>query len=394
MNKSQATVEGSATASVLRIALENLATLKLNAAAKAHLDCLPLVFEDNPEEYFEFISKYGTHFCASGDFGGLIKQVSSSKFPFCGKSSLEFTSGGYFKNYLEKYGVKVDNYSYSEEFLSQSTVERDFYGGDKNLILNSFNATVWNPMIAAKPWLLKCNLVPISRLIDQSDKQLSMDLAVQAYLNKIYLGEVVETLNGFLNDYPVNTFEIHSMTNQANKLQLNSVPQADSVTELSIRMAPGKFWENVSLCFHSDCADNGSPPCAKMNSFTSVYNDINNKPDRECSLSWSILSTTHHEEWFSSVEICFRYSDYRWSYSKKRRDCKPDPTVECVSVNRDMNDIIDRRYKWCLSWMLKVPPLSPPWMLRSKLCLRHKSNHNHCSSLANWNSASVVCIRQ
>ena len=280
LNKSQATVEGSATASVLRIALENLATLKLNAAAKAHLDCLPLVFEDNPEEYFEFISKYGTHFCASGDFGVLIKQVSSSKFPFNGKNSLESTSGGHFNYTLEKYGVKVDNYSFSEEFLSQSTVKKDFYGGDKNLILNSFNATIWNPTIAAKPWLLKCNLAPISHLIDQNDKKQSMDLAVQAYLNKIYLGEVVDTLNGFLNDYPVNTFEIHSMTNQANKLQLNSVPQADSVTEISTRMAPGKFWENVTLCFRSDCADNGSPLCAEMNSFTSVYIDINNETDR------------------------------------------------------------------------------------------------------------------
>ncbi|XP_063716357.1 uncharacterized protein LOC134843934 [Symsagittifera roscoffensis] len=226
-----------------------------------------------------------------------------------------------------------------------------------------------------------------------SGKQTSMDLAVQAYLNKAYLAEAVETLNGLLNDYPEDKSQITDLIAHANEMKSAAVPVHASVTELSSRVSPGNWWQNVRLCFRStDCANNGNPLCTEPNAFTSVYTDINNEVGRECSMSWGIMSPpTDHDEWFSSVEICFRYSDFdtqTWYY---QRDCKPNTTVECISVNRYMNDIIDRRYKWCLSWMLKVPSTSPPWMLRSKLCLRHKSQSSYCSSLADRKINGVLC---
>ena len=394
LNKSQTAAEVSASFSVLRVSLQNESILEMKPEVNAEVLDLPNRFEDSPEDYFDFISKHGTHFCSVGEFGGTVKQVSSTEVSFYRTNSVENAAEGKFNYTLNSLGVKVDNFTFGEDFVAQSSVITSYYGGNEFLLTTTGNAQLWYPTITPQPWLLNCKLVPISRIIKHNGKQTSMDLAVQAYLNKAYLAEAVETLNGLLNDYPEDKSQITDLIVQANDLKSTAVPVHASVTELSSRVSPGNWWQNVRLCFRStDCANNGNPLCAEPNAFTSVYTDINQFAVRECSMSWGIMSPPNdHDEWFSSVEICFRYSaalEYR--SPNYQRACEPDPTIECVSVNRYMNDIIDRKNRWCLSWMLKVPSTSPPWMLRSKLCLRHKSQFTFCSSLADRKINGVLC---
>ena len=69
--------------------------------------------------------------------------------------------------------------------------------------------------------------------MEHSGKQTSMDLAVQAYLNKAYLTEAVDTLNGLLNDYPEDKSQITDLFAQANERKSTAVSVHASVTELS-----------------------------------------------------------------------------------------------------------------------------------------------------------------
>ena len=90
---------------------------------------LPNHFDDIPEDYFDFISNHATHFFSVGDFGGKVKQVSSTEVSFYRTNSIENAAEGNFNYTLKSLGVEVDNFTFNEKFVAQSSVITSYYGG-------------------------------------------------------------------------------------------------------------------------------------------------------------------------------------------------------------------------------------------------------------------------
>lgn len=82
-----------------------------------------------------------------------------------------------------------------------------YFGGSANLPKDG-GIEKWQPTISKDPWLFAGELVPITCLITDPEKQLSMEKAILNYLRKAQLAEYERVIISAGQNFEVTTFTV------------------------------------------------------------------------------------------------------------------------------------------------------------------------------------------
>ena len=231
--------------------------LGLNHYGQIFVDNLPETFVDSPAPYYEFISIFGTHYFSKGKFGGYIRnyfETDSEYYLTHTEKDMNVQATGSFFNLLKADGgYDGSTFQVDEEFTKNTNSFVMYYGGDTNL-LQADGLPKWQPTVPENPWIFGGSLLPIWEMINVTAKQDSMKLAVQAHLDKAYLGEMSRLLQSALIRYEWgNTTMIKSLQAQVRKESQKEIPDHEAVTQLgdtvSFQLTPETWWREIQLCY-------------------------------------------------------------------------------------------------------------------------------------------------
>ncbi|CAL1538483.1 unnamed protein product [Lymnaea stagnalis] len=339
-------------------------------------------FEADPRAYNRFIHEFGSHYFSTANFGGYVKVVSetdSEYFYTKSDAQAKTNAKASFLKVISFHGGHVSgSTSVDKSFSSATTQSIRYYGGDTNLLTNN-GIQQWQPTVDKDPWLFSGELKPISDLISDETKRISMVKAVDNYVMKTYLDEVerlINTARGRSDDAVLGALQarITAMKNETILVKAKFDALSNDVeTELIV---PVWFTSNTNLCYQwrSDgesrqCGD-GEPNllCAKPNTMTPVYRD--NTDDRRggCRMQWGIQSMGF-PSWFRQVRVCYQW----YSEGGGSGQCGGGAAnLLCGGVNEfsaEYKDDTDRRRGGCkMSWMIEVPSSAPLWLRTAKMC--------------------------
>ena len=292
--------------------------LGLNDVGYYFVNQLPDSFMDDPQPYYDFISYFGTHYFAKGKFGGYIRnyfQTGSAYYLTHTESDLETQAQGSFFNLLKADGgYNGATFQVEEQFTSNTISSVIYYGGDTNL-LQTDGLPSWQPTVPGNPWIFGGNLLPIYRMVNDSKKQVQMELATQAHLDQAFLEEISSMLYSAMIRYQWgNTTVIASLLSQASLLSKPIIPDHEAVATLGsqvrYQLQPPTWWPESQFCYRyyadgdgGQCTGPRSPLCASPDHYTVYYRDDTDGRAGGCQMSWGIMAPPVIDPWFDNVQV-------------------------------------------------------------------------------------------
>ena len=409
---------------------------------KTVIQRLPNRFESEPKPYLDFIHQFGTHFISSAKFGGYIdlvfsisEKTSESTTKHKGKIGgeieaeaniplkdipLEKTSFfGIIIEFLKQYVAKDlelnangsrklsfggSSIKKMTESMSDLGLKLNYHGGQASLF-DLENIENWEKSVPANPWLFAASLVPIYKLVNDSQKKSSMEKAMNSYLSQPYIdqlwGKVRNASNKYLFAEEVGDLEL--LFTRANTLKTSPVKLLTELAKLDqdikFHLDLPEWWNETKFCYktepkiagqkgNKDCPDSG-PICAAVgrSEYTSFYYDKSKKdPKTHCQIQWSMVSPAYREKWFNQVQLCFSSTCTRRSEN-------------CAKINRytrlytDESALNTDKHGCGLRWKLRVHRSAkvPLWFKNTQLCVHLSGNFGHCKG---ENSQTTLCAVQ
>ena len=377
--------------------------LGLNNNAQKVLDMLPDSFNENPELYYFFITNFGTHYFAKAKFGGYLRDYYETNSNYYSKKTVTYLKAQAKASFLEKLSGKGK----AGYIGTVSTVEEEFTKNTFSLFMNYGGATnsleenglaEWQLTVQSNPWLFGGSLMPIHDLINDTTKRDSMKQAVDAHMDKAFLGELQSLLKSFEHKLDLKTLE-EKLDEQLQKV----IPDHDAVTQLGneiedVLITPPSWWLKVKFCVGADYLwASGSQAghktlCSAIGGNTAWWYDNSHNGFKEM-FRWKLTADTS-EKWFEKVEVCFKY---RPSPDADGAQCNNGMSLAeiCAPVNSytpHYYDATDKRPGGCLlSWQLRVPPGSPKWLLKTQLCFKWKECYGYKTGECGLGSNNTIC---
>ena len=259
--------------------------LGLNHYGQIFVDNLPENFTESPSDYYDFISVFGTHYFGKGKFGGYIRnyfETSSEYYLTHSEHDIQVQATGSFFNLLKADGgYDGSTFEVDEEFSKNTNSFVIYYGGDTNL-LQADGLPKWQPTVPENPWIFGGSLIPIYEMINVTKKQDSMKQAVQAHLDKAYLGELSRLLQSALIRYEWgNTTVIKSLQVQVNQELDKVIPDHEVVTQLgdavNFQLTPDSWWREIQFCYrYEEISTHGRDLKGKENSIINAWFKLRN----------------------------------------------------------------------------------------------------------------------
>jgi len=128
-------------------------------------------FEDDPEQYYEFIHMFGTHYFEVALLGGYLHQKTIIKnnyyYRMNGQKVETFAKLTFFETLNVSGGHNSGKSSIDEEYRSNTQQTLYYYGGLTNLFdqKDGNHLIKWADSVHKDPWLFGGQLVPIENLI-------------------------------------------------------------------------------------------------------------------------------------------------------------------------------------------------------------------------------------
>ncbi|KAK0060712.1 perivitellin-2 67 kDa subunit [Biomphalaria pfeifferi] len=359
--------------------------LGLDRFCKIFLDTqIKGTFQTNPNVYNRFINTFGTHYFSSANFGGYIRAVMETKsdyFYSSSESEAKYNAKASFLNIISANGGRLTSTANVDQAFSSSTTQTvRYYGGNTNLLTKS-GISEWQPTVQKDPWLFSGELKPLSDLITDDVKRISMEKAVENYVLKSYLEELERLLAHAKVKFKDN--ELESLQTRVNTMKILDVLVMNDVEILGRDIeaqivVPEWFLASTKLCYKwwpdGDPGQCGGVPnllCARPNTMTPFYRDDTDRKRKRrpggCRMQWGIHSTGY-PAWFNDVRVC-----YRWYPDENPGECGGGAArLLCAGINQfspEYRDDTDIRSGGCrMSWRIEVPSSAPVWMRAVKLC--------------------------
>ena len=373
--------------------------LGLSSAAKHIVDLLPEDFEASPEAYFSFIGYFGTHFLFKGEFGGYISiyyKTTSNYYSTSTVQNMKYQAKASFLGFLKaKAGYSGSVSAVDKKFTDHTSMDVIYRGGETSL-LQTEDIPYWESSVANNPWLFAGQIVPVYKMINDSKKQNSMMLAVQAHLDKAYLVELADLLERASIKYTfADITTLYTLIQTGIELQSTLIPDHEKVTEfgnsVSYHLDKPDWWNQTQVCFKprdgtasmTKCQESSAPFCAFTNQYTNVYYDYSYSNTLSCQMSWSVFAPAFADSWFLNAQICFR-SETTGDF----RQCgnSVQPFMSCAPFNSYTSEYLDATSSFTggcnLRWMMKVNEQEAPfWFKNVKFCLYNKFLHALCGGV-------------
>ncbi|XP_059154895.1 perivitellin-2 67 kDa subunit-like [Physella acuta] len=366
--------------------------LELDSNTQNFIDnMLTGTYESNQQAYDTFVKEYGTHYFATGNFGGYVRmifEVTQDYFSSRNEVDIETNAKASYANMISvSVGVSTSNAKIDESFKSGTKNTVKYYGGNTNYLNSQDGFSKWLPTVENDPWLFSGHLKPISDLIKNSTKKLSIIQAVERHLIRNYLDELQSLVNAAKKRS--DNFIINNFTNRINEIKSRKDADRSIVIAFSSDLSeymnvPLWFLSNTKMCLHwsavGDKNQCGGPNveqelCANVNKMTDWYHDETDKRSGGCKMQWAVFSSgTDAPHWLSKVQLC-----YQWDVIK---DHIPNcgfslDYVTCADLNKYTYEYVDdssNNKGGCqLRWMLQIPDGAPYWMRAMQLCFNWES---------------------
>ncbi|XP_059159798.1 perivitellin-2 67 kDa subunit-like [Physella acuta] len=323
----------------------------------------------------------------------MVFETNTAYFNSKSESEIEANAkASYMKMVSVSVGVSSSSGNVDESFTSNTKSSIKYYGGDLN-VLASGGLSKWQPTVEGDPWLFTGKLKPISDLIKDPAKRLSMERAVKKHLLQAYITEqetLINVARAKSDNSVINSLlsRVAALKRKYNNNLLDKfktivyIPQNDNsdIDALARDLqeyvsVPSWFLTNTQMCLYwkgtSDwyqCNGNGNQGlCAITNSMTPWYIDWTNWRAGGCMMQWAIISA-NFPAWFNDVKICYQF------YAEiDIRQCGGNAgAVYCANVNNYtpeyFDDTGDRNGGCRMRWMLQVPDTAPYWMKAVHMC--------------------------
>ncbi|XP_071128168.1 perivitellin-2 67 kDa subunit-like [Mytilus edulis] len=377
-----------------KIILKPYWALEFGQIAQMYIDKrLPKIFNDSTSlQYMEFIKSFGTHIFNHGKFGGLLRLVlATDESYYLDKtdSQVEAQAKATFFNTIKLGGGGSSGTQRVDEAFTRAT-RKDvrYYGGTTNLI-DTKGITAWQPTVERNPWLFGGSLTEISGMIADISKQQSMKRAVQVYMDKAYLKELLRIVARYYTsrEWDQHRHVLMNYNKQVNSMLQHNLPDHNAIVTLAktienATVIPGWF-RSSRICYNwyadgdnGQCSEYGEQTgllCANVNQWTGYYRDDTDRGNGGCLMRWGIMSSGY-DDWFKNVSIC-----YKWGSESDGGQCGSGTSgVTCANVNSYTDyykDDTDRRAGGCyMQWMLSVPTSSPLWIQNAEICYKWDSD--------------------
>ncbi|OXA43234.1 Complement component C9 [Folsomia candida] len=291
------------------------------------LQALPVTYEEHPEAYDSFISTYGTHYYASGYFGGSLStyfEVDKSFRRLTSDNEVKANAEATFFGILKTHGAYDGNVStISEEFKRASHNSQRYYGGVANLFEKD-GYTKWWPTVEGNSWLYGGVLKPVSELVPIGKQREALSKAVNVYISKAYLREVKRTGDSFMGRGLVGEEVVAGYLNRVEAL-LESVNFTDAEVlqvgrEISDYVLTPEWFTNVvyTVIWTDPAKGFTLVHSAKMLSATPIFDMCDGERiEMDCYRKDDISFTSPpgSPSWWASVSVSNNYGVQGWTNS-------------------------------------------------------------------------------
>ncbi|XP_071126454.1 perivitellin-2 67 kDa subunit-like [Mytilus edulis] len=360
--------------------------LEFGRVAKMYIErFLPKTFNDTTtSQYMRFIDTFGTHYFNQGKFGGLLRLIlatDESYYHSKTDSQVEAQASATFFNIIKLGGGGSSGRQTVDEAFTRATRKSvRYYGGSTNLIVTN-GISAWQPTVAGSPWLFGGSLTEISGMIADRSKRLSMKRAIQVYMDKAYMEELLRIIAWYYTSgkWDQHRNALNNYNSQVHVLLQQSLPDHNAVVMLAntietATLVPDWF-RNTRLCYNwypdgdgGQCGGGAARQlCANVNQWTGYYRDDTDRRGGGCRMRWGIMSNGY-DDWFRNVQIC-----YKWWPDGDGGQCGGGASrLLCANINSYTGyyrDDTDRRGGGCkMQWKLSVPTSAPLWIQNAELC--------------------------
>ncbi|CAC5371793.1 PRF1 [Mytilus coruscus] len=246
--------------------------LEFSRVAKMYIErFLPKTFNDNTtSQYMRFIHTFGTHYFNQGKFGGLLRLILATDESYFDKkidSQVEAQASATFFNIIKLGGGgSSDRQTVDEAFIKATKENIRYYGGSTDLIVTD-GISAWQSTVAGKPWLFGGSLTEISGMIADRSKRQSMKRAIQVYMDKAHMEELLRIITWYYSfgKWDQHIIVMNMFKNQLNALLQQSLPDHNAVVTLANTIETATFvpdwFRNTRLCYNW-YADGDEGQCA------------------------------------------------------------------------------------------------------------------------------------
>ncbi|XP_059154878.1 perivitellin-2 67 kDa subunit-like [Physella acuta] len=319
--------------------------LELDSNTQNFIDnMLTGTYESNQQAYDTFVEEYGTHYFATGNFGGYVRmffEVTQEYFSSRNEVDIETNAKASYAHMISvSVGVSTSNVKIDESFKSGTKNTVKYYGGDTNYLNIQDGFSKWLPTVENDPWLFSGHLKPISNLIRNSTKKSSVIQAVERHLIRNYLDELQSLVNAAKKRS--DNFIINNFANRINEIKSRKDVARSSVDAFSSDLSdymnvPSWFLSNTKICLHwsatGDKNQCGGPNvqqelCANVNKMTDWYHDETDKRSGGYEAPY----------WMRAIQMCFN-----WDYEDDVGQCGGGaPLKQCVLANQWTQYYVDK----------------------------------------------------
>ena len=231
-------------------------------------------FPESPEDYYKFISQFGTHYFAKGKYGGQVRQVFEISRDYYSSHStrdVQAQAERTFQNMVAVKGGGVDQSSQIDENFKRSTKSEAYFNGGNLDLLQEGSIRQWQATVHSYPWIFGATLTPIYDLIKNQSQKESMSKAMQAHLDKAFLKELRSKLQ--LGEHEaVKEAETKVLT------QLDQIiPDHEEVEKMvkNVQVVAPPWWKAVQICYKYEWFSTKvwkflaeKPTCANVGEYT------------------------------------------------------------------------------------------------------------------------------
>ncbi|CAG2179979.1 unnamed protein product, partial [Oppiella nova] len=278
---------------------------------------LPDKYEANPAKFIEFIETFGTHFISRGHYGGVFRlsfNLQNQLRYTMSDTQIKADAKGTFFNILKANGAYGgETVKITESFKSQSELTEFYYGGIANL-LKPASWKDWWDSVSGNPWLFKGQLEPITKLIPDGPKNVAITKAIEIYLDKAYLNDILRSAYSFISKAKIGADQVLTYVTRTQELLAQVIPDHRLVGELGSQVkeyieTPEWFYQ-AKLCYSwypdgdgGQCSASDRLLCAMVNSMTPWYRDDTDQRGGGCRMKWGIVQQGLTPNWFNQVQI-------------------------------------------------------------------------------------------